>query len=59
MMLLTISLRTALSYIAVQTFPALLSRQTSLQKTSVSERSVSTLLLGLKVILEIRAIIII
>lgn len=46
MMLLTTLLRTALSYVAVQTFPVLLSRRTSLQKTSVSGRSMSTLLLG-------------
>lgn len=46
MMLLTIYLRTALSFIAVQTLPVLLSRRTSLQKTSVSGRSMSTLLLG-------------
>lgn len=45
-MLLTIYLRTALSYITVQTFPVLLSRWTSLQKTNVSGRSMSTLLLG-------------
>lgn len=46
MMLLTTLLRTALGYVAVQTFPVLLSRRTSLQKTSVSGRSMSTLLLG-------------